>query len=344
MCDGKTVTVGSQNFTTYARGSNETTMADSTDVGESAFLQTLDEWYASATPVSPDFIEMLLNHLEAPMEELEQSRRRLADAFQDEWNLYLNEREVELRAAKAAKARRALPSMLAAAVRNATERQARDTVWARLTDSGGWEGFRTFRADRDATFTEWLGHDSSGRSSRVALERLRLHPVIIASTGRMGFARVATQQISYVRFSIDWNRPIEIGGRRYDMAVRLPETELGTSNIEITLSLAARPEYAKLELRVLFDGTSATLIDSRVEATSALDSPSTNQRGVLESLASELEDAELMCDVVAFTFRPFKYKFLGIEDHNAATFFPSGWVRVAAIDFRDTHVLVATPQ
>lgn len=344
LCDGRVATVGSQNFTTYARGSKETTIADRTDVSESVFVETLEAWFASATPVSPEFIETLLNHLESPMEELEQAHHSLAQAFQEEWSVYLDDRAAELRAVEAAEALRALPAKLAAAVRNATERQARETVWAQLKDSGGWNGFRTFSAWRDGTFTEWVGRSSSGRRSRIELERLRLHPVIISSSGRMGFARVATQQISYVRFSIDWDRPIEINGRRYDMFVRLPETEPSRSNMEITLSLEGRPQYAKLVLHVLFNGTDAKLIAWLIESASAQGLLVANQRGVLESLASDLDDPELMGDVVAFTFRPFKYKYLGIEDHNAATFFPSGWVSTTVIDFRDTHVLVATPQ
>lgn len=344
LCDGKTAVVGSQNFTSYARGSNETTVANATDVGGSTFLETLEDWYASAAPLTAEFIDTLLNHLEAPIEEIAQAHQTLSHAFEEEWRIYLDEREALRRAAEAAEARRALPVRLAVAFSNATERQAREAVWARLEDSGGWNGFRTLRADRGATFTEWLGRDSSGARTRVVLERFHLHPVIVSTTGRMGFARVAGQQISYVRFSIDWNRPCEILGQRYRMAVRYPESDLATSNIEMTLTLAGQPEFVKLELRILFDGTDARLSGSEVKSTVGAGSMAAGQRETLQSLALALGDVDSMGNVIATTFKPFKYEVLGIDNPNAADFFPSGWVKTTLIDFRGTHVLVVAPQ
>ena len=63
MTDGKFVTVGSQNFTTFARNSHEATSVPETDLSDSVFVQTLNTWMADATPIDSELIELLLTEV-----------------------------------------------------------------------------------------------------------------------------------------------------------------------------------------------------------------------------------------------------------------------------------------
>ncbi len=51
LVDGKSVTVGSQNFTSYARKSKEATAVPALDMSKSRLVDTLKRWYDEAEPV-----------------------------------------------------------------------------------------------------------------------------------------------------------------------------------------------------------------------------------------------------------------------------------------------------
>lgn len=59
LVDDETVTVGSQNFTSYARRSHETTVFSTTDMSESRFVETLERWWVDAEPVDIELLEGL---------------------------------------------------------------------------------------------------------------------------------------------------------------------------------------------------------------------------------------------------------------------------------------------
>ena len=106
LCDAKLITVGSQNFTSYARHSKETTSAPTEDVADSAFLTTLDEWYSAATAVSLEFVELLLAQLDQPVRELQAAQQVLISAFEERWTAYLELLEQERLRLEAAARRR----------------------------------------------------------------------------------------------------------------------------------------------------------------------------------------------------------------------------------------------
>lgn len=130
LCDEVQVTIGSQNFTSYGRGSHETTALIGDDITDTTFAATLAEWYAAATPVSLEFIEGLLAELADAAEAAKSASNRLTDEFDQEWVKYLAQLEVERRAREAAARRKPLALQLARAVRVSAERHARERVWA----------------------------------------------------------------------------------------------------------------------------------------------------------------------------------------------------------------------
>ena len=63
LVDDSRATVGSQNFTRYARSSKETTALPDRDLAGSVFVETLIEWREQALPVDAGLIQMLLDGL-----------------------------------------------------------------------------------------------------------------------------------------------------------------------------------------------------------------------------------------------------------------------------------------
>ena len=136
LCDWRTATMGSQNFTSYGRGSRETTAVPPDDLGESRFVATLRKWFDAAVPVDMVLVERLLAGLENEMKAVQDAQEALAASYEqlrDEYQRELErqqQHEEELRR-QAQAARPAIAARLGDAVKRAHERLARPVVRAR---------------------------------------------------------------------------------------------------------------------------------------------------------------------------------------------------------------------
>lgn len=347
LCDEVQVTIGSQNFTSYGRGSHETTALIGDDITDTTFAATLAEWYAAATPVSLEFIEGLLAELADAAEAAKSASNRLTDEFDQEWVKYLAQLEVERRAREAAARRKPLALQLARAVRVSAERHARERVWAKLRLAGEVDVYETLIADRDSSLTRWRTRLSTGGTASATLKRLNFYPIILNPTGRMAFGRIAQTRITYVRSSVKWTRPRELFGRMYNLTVRFPAKGLESVNVEMSLTVGGQPEYASLELGIRFDGLDAILNRREVRETRQTSTVRSlyvpRQRSLLEQLAETLEESTNLAALVASAFATFTYSELGVGNRNATEFFPRGWVRVTMIEYAERPVLVVTP-
>lgn len=355
VCDGSLITIGSQNFTSYARASRETTVAVEADTSQTTLMATLDRWYADATPVSLDFVERLLTALDGATKAVADVQAVLVGGFDKEWKNYLAALEAERLRQLTDELRKAAltrsttyATRLAAAVERTRQREARQTVWAHLVYTDPWRGDQTFRAHGDGTFTRWRKRQVDGQLGLLTLERLRFHAMILASTGQMGFVRIADQQITYVRYSLAWTQPYRINGHDYSLTVRFPHDRLAKINIELEISQYSAARYASVVLGLRFDGTEASLEESRIQATAPprwAEATASRQNRTLKALVEYLEEgSNNLGELVARALAPFKYKVLGIDDKTAADFFPSGWVQVSVLTYRRCSVLVAMPE
>lgn len=347
VCDGAQVTVGSQNFTTYGRGSKETTAVPTEDVSGTDFASTLESWYQQSTPVSLAFVELLLAALEEATRAALEARAQLTIAFDEQWSAYLGMLEEERRKREAAARRRPLASQLARAVRTSTGRQARPLVWAKLSLAGEADAYETLLADRDSSLTWWRTRDAAGDLSFTTLTRLNFYPIVLNPSGRMAFGRVAQTRITYIRSSVKWTRPREILGGRYNLTVRFPSTGLESANMQMTLSVSGQPEYVSLELQLRFDGLDVSLSDWEIRARPLNSGYGAHyvdtQTERLEAFVDQLQRPKKLDELFRTAFGTFTYSELGVGNRNADEFFPRGWVRITLIDYGDRPVLVVTP-
>lgn len=347
LCDGEHVTIGSQNFTSYGRGSNETTALIDDDVSDTPFAGTLEEWYAAATPVSLDFVESLLANLADAAAAAKAARDQLTDAFDEQWEEYLATLEEERRARKAAARLKPLALQLARAVRVSTERHARERVWAKLRLAGEVDVYETLLADKDSSLTWWRTRQSNGGIAFTTLTRLNFYPIILNPAGRMAFGRIAQTRITYVRSSVKWTRPRELFGHMYNLTVRFPSKGLESVNIAMSLTVGGQPEHVALELGLRFDGLEATLQRWEVRETRRSGTFGATyvarQTALLEQLAGMLRETTNLESLVASAFATFTYSELGVGNRNATEFFPRGWVRVTMIEYAERPMLVVTP-
>lgn len=346
VCDRVLVTVGSQNFTSYARGSRETTEIHPRTVDGTEFLETLDEWFSEATVLNLEMVERLIQQTEVALESLRAAHLALVHIYEVEWVGYLAELEAERLRRESLIKRTPYAKQLALLVSEAKSRQARESVWARLQEAGGSSYFYTFRAEKDSTFTTWRARDHDGRSRSINLARLDMHPIILGATGRMGFVRLGDQQISYVRESVVSSDPLSIGGLRLRVSVQLPRNKLDDANIVLALSTYGRHPDEGYELRVRFDGARSFLSswNPRLRSAGSASVTGTGPDGaLLRAFVERLHhDEHLLGELISKSLRPFKFKTLNIYDTNADEFFPKGWLQVTLVDYHDSRILVVT--
>ena len=419
VCDGQKVSVGSQVFTQQARSFRAATMFPGNDVSGSDFSRTLDEWYSSARVVELEFVEQLLEDLDAQANAVLHAQQDLAEEF----DALLDDREreqmeIELLAALRIKKganpggdeddeksdelvdevsleeysleeysleeyslEEYLPlslddggstsmssesdasrlelllgqstnlppiaGQLDRALHKAPGRRARSSILACLKDAGEWGEYQSLIVDGDSDLTQWVTVTPEGAHSTAKLARLRMHPLILNPSGRMGFARVGKSRITYIRTKVSWTSPRKIGGRGYSMLVEFPDHDLEKSNMSILLHSVSRSS-AGVALGVRFDGVQATLTDCKpLGGNVEIDDFSpwlgvTGSEPTPADMAAELTQPEMFTEVIRQAFSPFRYAELGRERRNADDFFPRAWLRVTMIDYRGQSVLVAT--
>jgi hypothetical protein len=338
VCDWCTVTVGSQNFTSYGRGSHETTTVPPDDLGESRFVATLRMWLDTAVPVDIALVERLLAGLEDEMKAVQDAQEALAASCERISDEYQRELESQRQLEEEEDRRRA---------QRAHERLARPVVLARLTEVGywdsyaNWEAYETLLADPDSDLTRWAMRASSSADAGQSLRRLNMYPLILDPSGQMGFARVTVTRISYVRRAVNWTTPVALANMTYRMRVEFTDDDIETTNMQISLRSVSESSPAAVKLLVRFDGIEAVLAGHQVIGDGVFLGPGPERRAMTpEDVAAVFANPDAFSQLMRAAFATFKYSELGIGNRNADKFFPAGWLRVTLIEYAGQPVLV----
>lgn len=358
VCDWCIVTIGSQNFTSYGRGSLETTAVPPDDLRESRLVATLREWLDTAVPVDIAHVECLLVGLENEIKAVQDAQEALAASYEqisDEYQHEL-ERQRQEEEERRRQARATLPAMatrLGDVMRRAHERLARPVVWARLTEVGhwdkdaDWEVYDTLLvADRNSDdLTQWAARTSTSADVGRSLRRFNMYPLILNPSGRMGFARVTRTRISYVRRVVDWTTPVTLAGMTYRMHIEFPDDDVEIANVHVTLRSVSEFSPSAVKLLVRFDGIEPIPAGHRVIGDGTFIGPGPERQTMTpENVAAVFANTDAMSQLMRSALATFKYGELGISNHNADKFFPAGELRVTLTEYAEQPVLVVSEQ
>jgi hypothetical protein len=137
LIDGQQVTLGSQNFTGYARKSRETSVAADADLSASTLVRTLNEWFDNAGPVDGNLVDRLLERLEQPMAHAREAIQDLIDSFGDVERGYRSEMTRRRFEKHLAQARlRSMTEALRAAASESRFSAGQAVAWGRLDWAG----------------------------------------------------------------------------------------------------------------------------------------------------------------------------------------------------------------
>jgi PLD-like domain len=338
LCDWQTVTIGSQNFTDYARNSYETTAVPAEDLRESKFMSTLREWFDAAVPVDLSFVELLLAGLDSDMNAARGAQAALATSYEQLWDKYQREQAAGLTP---------IGARLGAAIRSAQERLARPSVRARLVEVGDeYRSYNTFSADPRSSLVEWPTQFPGQAATSRSLTRYFNYPMILNPSGRMGYARVVGTRISYVDNGV--NRTLEsLAGMKYRMHVQFPDDNLDAANLYATLRSEDRESTAAIKLLVQFDIGNAVLVGHEIIEDGVFRNyvPESGWHASSpEEVAASFANLEEFHQLMHAAFDSFKYEDPLLYLPNADKFFPPGELLVTLVEYAEQPVLVVSQE
>lgn len=330
LTDDKFVAVGSQNFTSYGRKSKECTVAPTTTMAGSSFVDTLLRWRDGATPVDEDFVDMLLSKLSRPIAHykvlLEETEAEFADL--------LEHHEEEKR--------NALLSRLEELERQSRIRMSHGVVYASIEHIyGEWDDYDSLLADHEYDMTRWVIEKPGGTTEPYRLSRLSMYPILIAETGRMGFARIGKTRITYIRKSLNWTgRKLEVGEYSLNVTITFPITNTKKQNIVVRL---AHSYLGACEAAFLFTGDEFRLVRKSYFKGNSYWS---DQH---ESFVKELDtgffgDPDRIASFFGRFFNSFTYKELGLDNKNVRDYLSGRRFRLSVIQFQGNPVVIISKQ
>lgn len=347
--DGVQLTVGSQDLTMDSRSGDHIAIFPGNDIKDSDLANTLGTWVSESRCLTLEAVAYLLEELEAAMDQVVLAHRRLLDDFERADAAVLALLPEPLGQAHEDYMCKWVDILddldsgpLAEGIQEALttpELVAPTRAWARLAWASDWE-YKTLLAWREADLTRWRLPRGDGTMSDVTLNRLHIYPIILNPAGRMAFARVAQTRITYLRYAVAWTEPILVGNRNYSVRVNFPREGLSESNVH--LELRSLDGSRGVLLRVRFDGLQGTLQGFSTLQDGTGEVGTASPAFAISELSEVLEDPHELQNLLQKSLRPFKYKTLGRDDHNASEFFPPGWLRLNLFRFGDCSILAAS--
>lgn len=323
------IALGSQNFTTYARKSKEVTSVPQPPPADSKFTETLDQWLAASTPVTADLLDHLIAGLKVLWATQEKAANETFQAFDELLAQYqleakLREELAQLEAEQSAALLRRAALSFESLTRGSPLRLAQTTAWASMSTVGGWKSgwYTSLLADREYNLIAWV---RPGSPVPLPLAAKFMYPLMVAETGRMGFARVGKTRISYVRPDAVYSHR-RLDGHLVSVTIRFPDDDLARRNINVDF----QHENAKnltCSIEALFDGESLTVLPNDDQTAlnwfaglcyAHLQKPQTRNRFIQEN------------------FKAFRFETLDISNHNARDFFDGNWYKIGLVEFAST--------
>lgn len=327
IVDDAYFTVGSQNFTTYARGSRETNVSILVEPATAAFLETLWEWIDESVPIDEELLAALTAAIEEQAEQAKDALSGLQDAveqFMLDWNARQARDESErLKALEIAS-----PFRLA---------QGAARARLQLIDTG-WDMYWTLLCDPGSDLTAWSIVGEDGRT-KTAIRRLNMCPIFLSDTHQMALGRIGKTRITYVRESVRWKRAVTLGVFEYRVTLRFPKAGTRTCNIKFDFE-DYWEDGPTVTLDAHFDGSSLRFLGTRPQPGHHRDDSFTL---ISNTILEELSTHESQQDFIRTCLVPFKFESMDLSHKNASSFFSDSTYRLALGALSSSPVLVATP-
>ena len=327
LIDDRLITIGSQNFTSYARKSKECTTVPQDSLSGSDCVNTLIKWRETAIPIDESLVDLLISKLRR----LIKDKERLLKETKTVFNIICEQHDKDKQ--------KKLIQHFEALEQQSPIRMSTGFVYASIERVyGDYDDYYTLKANAGQHLTDWVIKNPDGTTEPYSLRSLYIYPIILADKYRMGFARIGKTRITYIRQGVTWTGDkLHVDGLSLDVKIEFQNTNTKKSNIVVTLS---HSYFGKCIGYFLFTGDK-TALKHRIFTKGESNNP-----GKHESFKHTLDTqffgkAEKINDFFAKFFRSFKFKKLKIGNKNVEKYLDGNHYRLSVIQYLDTPFLVA---
>lgn len=267
LVDGHVVSVGSQNFTTYGRGSKEASARTSSGDKQGRLRASIERWWSESEKVTDAMLHRLEVDLISQVEQLEAQSTAVERAFRESIQRYRLESERQRKAQIDAQIQRRLASSRYRFAGGSIECAVRYASW----DS--WQQSLMVMDPRFDDLTQW---------PKGEVQRLNQLPLLNTETNGIAFGRVAQTRITFLSRGFGRTRSVLFGPGGIE--VDLNTTGRARSNVLVALDCGSTI------------GIAISL--SSEEFTSVIKSGSPNAETIEEVLASPTKQKQLLGEVL----------------------------------------------
>lgn len=322
LVDGDSVSIGSQNFTRYAQKSKECTVYDITEVEESGFNSTLQEWIRLAD----DIDEYLVDELIDALKEEQEAYANLISQAEGKF-IYLESVVDERR-------KRERREKLDLLKNNAELSFAGGTIGLTMkTVNSDWD-FRhnTLVADDGFYLTEWLEYKEDGRYENHSYRKLYMYPAYFTDIDRLGFVRLGTKYITYVRSRLQRTEEKVVNGYPLTLEVELSKPRQKAPLVKLVIK--CQSECVAI-LDFGFNG-----VDFFLENFVTGDLIENIDEKLSQELKADNVSGEVSHGYLMHALQPFKYLKLGVDDKNIDDYCPYKYYEISLVGSLDNPLFI----
>lgn len=218
LVDGHIVSVGSQNFTTYGRGSKEASARTSPGDKQGRLQASIERWWSEAEKVTDAMLDRLEVDLGSQVKQLEAQATAVERAYRESIQRYRLENERRRKAQIDAQIQQSLASSRYRFAHGPIECQIRYPNWD--SDKQSLMVSEPHLYD----LTQW---------PKGEVQRLSQLPILNSKTNGLAFARVAKTRITFLSIGVSRSRSVLFGSGA--ISVHLDTTGDAQSNVSVSL-------------------------------------------------------------------------------------------------------------
>ncbi len=327
------VSVGSQNFTKYARASKETTGFHIEELEIESLHQNLARWLSDSEPVSIVLLCELIDGLAVKSQDKVKAHAALVQAFHNQVETHKFQIEQSRKSNEAEQRQRLADLQEHSTLRLGQSKAFGHLVWK---PNANYEWYQTMMVDKGYDLTRWY-EITNGRSEVRNLGSKRMFPILLADSERMGFARVTRTRITYIRLGVVLSNFMLPGFESSKLSIQFPSENTHSVNLEMIFHQGNRARYA---YECKFNGEKLDIVSERYIPYSPL---SAFSQSFSDAAREQITNSEILEQIFSNRLNGFRFSELGIKDKNAADFFAQEPYSFGAITFAGAPIVVATP-
>jgi protein associated with RNAse G/E len=311
-------------------------------MSESTMLETVREWVNEAEVLTIDFLNKVFEGINDELKRAEESDYALVKRVEAIKKSFIPPKVAAFRSW-----REGLNLRVGEIIDKEKALYSSSPKFATVRDPG-WKFYKTLMSNWD-DLTSWTRTADPMKKlrERVKLEKLNMYPILFSDTGIMGFARIGSTRITYIRESVERNR-VTIGNFMYVVELKFPKVENRSSNVILILQKMGSYHFV-MHIELIFDGENITYVSDNFDelinlqkSTSPLDQDRFERNKIpFAEIFALRHNSNGIHALLADATKPFRYSNIGTQNHNIEEYAGGTNYRIGLVQSSGLTCLVA---